>query len=58
MIDKIEDIWINISSYDSLAASSYIELPSELNNSMKGLINIQNTDNECFKHCHVRLLNP
>ena len=58
VIDKIEDIWINISSYDPLAASSYIELPSELNNSMKGLINIQNTDNECFKHCHVRLLNP
>ena len=25
---------------------------------MKGLINIQNTDNKCFMWCQVRLLNP
>ena len=58
IIDRIEDIWINITTYDPLAAGSYIELPSELNNSMKGLINIQNTDNKCFMWCQVRLLNP
>ena len=57
-IDRREDIWINITTYDSLAAGSYTELPSELNNSMKGLINIQNTDNKCFMWCHVRLRNP
>ena len=25
---------------------------------MKELINLQNKDIECFKWCHVRLLNP
>ena len=25
---------------------------------MKGLINLQNKDIECFKWCHVRLINP
>ena len=32
-------------------------MPDELNHSMKGLINIQNDDNECFLWCHVRHLN-
>ena len=38
--------------------SSYIELPTELRNSKKGLINIKNKDNECFQWCHVWHLNP
>ena len=25
---------------------------------MKGLINIKNKDDECFKWCHVRFINP
>ena len=32
--------------------SSYIPLPKELNNSMKGL-NVK-----CFMWCHIRLINP
>ena len=55
--DKIENIWINISNYDPLACSSYIPLPSKLNNPKKGLINIKNKDIECFKWCHIRFLN-
>ena len=39
IVDKIEDIWINISNYDPLVGRSYIPLLPELNNSMKGLIN-------------------
>ena len=35
IIDEIENIWINISNYDPLAGSSYIPLPSKLNNPMK-----------------------
>ena len=35
IIDEIENIWINIYNYDPLAGSSYIPLPSKLNNSMK-----------------------
>ena len=38
IIDHIEEISIDISNYDPLAGSSYIPLPSELKNSMKGLI--------------------
>ena len=42
-----------------LAGNSYIKLPKELDHSRKGLINIQNTDNDnkCFKLCLVRYLN-
>ena len=49
IIDKIEDIQIDIANYDPLAGSSYIILPPELNNPKKGLINLKNKDNECFK---------
>ena len=58
IIDKIEDIWINISNYDPLAGSSYIPLPSKLNNPKKSLINIKDKDIECFKWCHIRFINP
>ena len=58
IVDKIENIWIKISNYDPLSGSSYIPLPPELNNSMKGLINLKNKDSECFKWCHVRFINP
>ena len=49
---------INIVSYFPLRGSSYIELPKELRNPMKGLINPKNTDNKCFLWCHNRHLNP
>ena len=58
IVDKIENIWIKISNYDPVAGSSYILLPPKLNNSMKGLINLKNKDDECFKWCHVRFINP
>ena len=44
MVDKTEGLFINISNYNPLAGSSYISLPLELNNPMKGLINIKNKD--------------
>ena len=43
--------------YVPISGSSYIPLPKELNNSAKGLINIRNKDNECFRWCHIRHLN-
>ena len=59
MFDEIRDIWIRRSKYDPLAASSFIPLPEELNNSMKRVINITNQGkDDCFKCCHVRLINP
>ena len=57
--DSVIDHSISISKYNPLAGSSYIRLPKELDNPRKGLINIQSTDdNECFKQCLVRHLNP
>ena len=55
--DKIENIWINITNYDPLAGSSYIPLPSKVNNPKKGLINNTNKDIERFKWYHIRFLN-
>ena len=45
--------------YNPLARNSYIKLPKELDHPKKGLINIQNIDdNKCFKLIIVRYLNP
>ena len=56
-IDSVIDHTISISKYNPLAGSSYIKLPKELDHPRKGLINVQNTDdNECFKWCLVRYL--
>ena len=41
-----------------MKGSSYIKLPPELQNSSKGLITLQNKDNEGFRWCHIRHLNP
>ena len=50
IIDSIIAHNIIISKYNPLAGSSYIKLPKELDHPRKGLINIQNIDdNECFK---------
>ena len=59
IIDSVINHTISISKYSPLAGNSYIKLPKELDYSKKGLINIQNTDdNESFKWCLVRYLNP
>ena len=49
IIDSVIDHNISILKCNPLARRSYIELPKELNHPRKGLINIQNIDdNECF----------
>ena len=55
--ESIDGAYVNISTYSPMVASTYIELPSELKNSMKGLINTKNNDNKCFLGSHVRHLN-
>ena len=57
-IDRVDNNYINVVNYKPLNGSSYIELPTELKNSAKGLINIKNKDDECFRWCHIRHLNP
>ena len=45
--------------YNPLVGSSYIKLQKELDNPRKGLINIQNIDdNECFQWYLIRYLDP
>ena len=56
VIDRIDSHYINVILYKPLNGSSYTELPNELRNPKKGLINIKNKDVECFRWCHIRHL--
>ena len=58
VVQHIDNHYLNIVKYKPLKGSSYIQLPIELQNSAKGLINIKNDDDECFRWCHIRFLNP
>ena len=51
IIDTVIDHTISTSRYNPLAGSSFIKLPEDLDHPRKGLISIQNTDddNACFK---------
>ena len=57
-IQSVENHYINVVKYEPMKGSSYIKLPNELKHSAKGLINMKNKDNECFRWCHIRHLNP
>ena len=57
-IQSVDNHYLNIVQYQPMKGSSYIELPQELRHNKKGLINMKNKDNECFRWCHIRYLNP
>ena len=57
IVEEIYSQYLHVSSYLPLNGSTYIKLPNELKNQMKGLMNIQNNDSKCFMLCHVRHLN-
>ena len=57
-IKSVDAHYINLTKYAPMNGSSYIQLPTEPRNSAKGLINLKNEDNECFRWCHIRYLNP
>ena len=57
-IQSVDSHYLNIVKYEPMKGSSYIKLPNELRNSKKGLINMKNEDNECFRWCHIRHINP
>ena len=56
-IESVDNHYLNIVQYEPMKGSSYIELPQELKHHKKGLINMKNNDNECFRWCHIRYLN-
>ena len=57
-VESVENHYLNVVKYEPMKGSSYIKLPTELRNSSQSLINIKNSDNECFRWCHIRHLNP
>ena len=57
-IDTIDGHYLNITTYKPLNGSGYIKLPMKLQKPKKGLINLQNKNDECFRWCHIRYLNP
>ena len=57
-VESVDNHYLNVVKYKPMKGSSYIKLPQELRNSAKGLINMKNEDNECFRWCHIRHLNP
>ena len=57
-VQSVDGHFINVVKYQPLKGSSYIPLPKELQNSAKGIINIKNNDDECFRWCHIRFLFP
>ena len=58
VISNIDEHYINTAVYKPLEGSSYISLPLELRNSKKGLVNLKNDENECFRWCHFHYSNP
>ena len=50
---NVESQYINISTYRPLSRSFYMDLPVELKNPRKGLINIKNKAQKRFLWCHV-----
>ena len=49
VVESINGHYINIVKYNPLKGNLYIPLPPELRSGRKGLINIKNDDNECFR---------
>ena len=58
IIESVDKHYLNIVQYNPTKGSSYIKLPEELQHAMKSLINMKNEDNQCFRWCHIRHLNP
>ena len=56
--DGVLEHYFNLVNYTPLEGKSYIPLPKELQNNLIGLINLKYEDNECFRWCHIRYLNP
>ena len=54
---KVVKLTIHTNEYSPLRGSSYVELP-EFIKAKKAVINIKNTDTQCFKWCVTRALNP
>ncbi|XP_026285709.2 uncharacterized protein LOC113211531 [Frankliniella occidentalis] len=58
LFDCVDRLEIRVAKYSPLKGSSYLPLPKHLQNSNKGLINIQNfNDEKCFLYCCLAAIN-
>ena len=57
VLKRVIELIINVSKLNPLKGSSHIPLPKLVARS-KGLINMKNTDEQCFKWAVTRALNP
>ena len=53
-LSELMEFQIKIARYEPLRGSSYIELPHKYRNAKYRLINMKNSDQECFKWCVAR----
>ena len=58
MDHRVDNNYINIVNYKPLNGSSYIELPTKLKKLSKRIDQHKNKDDECFRWCYSRHLNP
>ena len=56
-LKSVNRLEINAVAYTPLRGKSYIPLPAELV-AKKAIVNMKNEDNQCFKWCVMRALNP
>ena len=57
VFQEIQRLEIHFANWQPLGGSTFIPLPAKLKNK-KAVINPKNEDNQCFKWCVVRALNP
>ena len=57
VFQEMQRLEIHFANWQPLGGSTFIPLPAKLKNK-KGVINIKNEDNQCFKWCIARALNP
>ena len=57
VLQKISRLEIHFANWQPLGGSTFFPLPAKIKNK-KALINLKNEDNQCFKWCVVRALNP
>ena len=57
VVDQIKTLWIDIARYQPLRGSSYIPLPSEVQNK-KAVINVKNKDDHCLRWALRSALHP
>ena len=57
VFDSVEELALHTVEYEPLSGSSYIPLPKNLADK-KAIINMENDDDQCFKWCIARALNP